>query len=220
MLLQLGKNTVVIILLALMGAVTVTSCKKEDVAERLVGRGGADVNDSDYAAITIGGKEYTTVKIGTQTWTEMNYDGETGIKPSQAKPSYGKYYTFSQVKAVELPEGWRIPSENDYYKLLSSQSIEIQNGKVVNPEAVKRLTSTDYWLHTPGNNKSGFNAQPAGYVIDSQLAAPGILAEFWTANGTTISIQENINPGELRLLYYAGDNSNTNKFTVRFVKDN
>jgi uncharacterized protein (TIGR02145 family) len=220
MLLNITKNIAVILLLTFAGSAAFTSCKKETITENPSGRAGGDVDEGDYGEIIIEEKKYSTVKIGNQIWTEANYDGKAGIKLTDAPSHYGKYYTFSEAKAVVLPEGWRLPTENDYYKLLDSQKIKIENRRVINPEEIKRLTSKNHWLHTNGNNKSGFNAQPAGYVIDSQLAAPGILAEFWTANGTTISIQESITVGELKLLFYAGDNSNTNKFNIRFVKDN
>src|SRR3990170_7087933 len=68
------------------------------------------------AGVKIEGKNYPIVVIGTQTWTAVNYDGPGGVPydENNSKPEYGKYYSKSELTSIALPEGWRIPNQQDY----------------------------------------------------------------------------------------------------------
>lgn len=126
----------------------------------------------------------------------------------------------AEARAVALPTDWRLPTDDDYYALLTSQQIVLEAGKATNSETIKRLISTQGWRNIIGNNKSGFNAEGAGYVTNTKPGAVGLLAEFWTADNKTFSIQEGANASLLKVLFYGADYTNTNKFTLRFVKNN
>jgi uncharacterized protein (TIGR02145 family) len=171
--------------------------------------------------ITISGKEYPTVKIGTQTWTSVNYDGPGGVSydATNSKPQYGKYYSKLELAAITLPEGWRIPTQEDYTKLAEHHGISLPSHGT-HTTAVKTLTSTTYWNHVPGTNTSGFNAYPAGYAFGDMFPDDGDIAEFWTSEGITLSIQEGgADLASLRMVFYDSSNSPDFKFNVRFVKD-
>ncbi|MDB5154527.1 MAG: hypothetical protein JWR54_3278 [Mucilaginibacter sp.] len=62
------------------------------------------------ASVTISGKAYGTIIIGSQTWTTQNYDGPGGVANAQ-ESSVGKFYLSSELSSIELPTGWRIPIE-------------------------------------------------------------------------------------------------------------
>jgi len=196
-------------LLTLSIFILITACKEDDET----------VSPADV--ITIEGIEYSTVTIGTQTWTASNHAGAGGIRYDEvnSKPEYGKYYTYDEVKAFTLPEGWRIPAMEDYKTLAAAQGIVVPSHGT-HTEGIKTITSTTNWKNTPGTNTTGFNALPAGYSFNNSSPMDGDIAEFWTAEGNTMSIQEGANPNSLRILFYGGSSDAIYRFNVRFVKDN
>jgi uncharacterized protein (TIGR02145 family) len=171
--------------------------------------------------VMIGGKEYAIVKIGNQTWTASNYAGPGGVNydGTNSKPEYGKYYSKTELDAIEIPAGWRIPTVEDYTALAQTYGIPIPSTTGYG-EAIKALTSTTNWKHVQGTNTSGFNAFPAGYVFGASGPLDGDIAEFWAAGGITFSIQEaGLNLSSLRLTFYDSSNSPDYRFNVRFVKE-
>lgn len=177
-------------------------------------------NQPETGTVTIDGKQYGTVKIGTQTWTTVNFAGGNAGKPYDAantRPLYGRYYTYTEVQALQLPAGWHVPTKQDFIKLTTANGISSANGDITNRPAIKNLTSTTGWLTLPGNNQSGFNALPAGYMFREGQAVEGELAEFWVANGETFSIQES--PGDLRIRYFNNSSEPEYRFNLRLVKD-
>jgi len=188
--------------------VLATACKDDDPAP------------ASPESITIDGKVYEIVKIGNQTWTAANYAGAGGVAYDavNSKPEYGKYYTYAEVKAITLPPGWRLPTKEDYIALAKFYDITVPS--YGNTEAIGKLTSTTHWNHVHGSNASGFNAHPAGYRLGDSPAIDGDIAEFWTAEGVTLSIQEaGTNLSELRILLYESTTSDDYRFNVRFIKD-
>src|SRR5688500_1131369 len=100
-----------IFLLMLSASVAFTSCSKNN-----------DPTPEESNTVEIAGTTYQTVKIGTQTWTTVNYNGTGGVNYNDGAndPTYGKLYSFQEVKAISgLPSGWRVPTEDDVKKLLS-----------------------------------------------------------------------------------------------------
>jgi uncharacterized protein (TIGR02145 family) len=172
--------------------------------------------------VTIEGTVYSTVTIGTLMWTSTNYEGPGGVQydASNSKPEYGKYYTLAEVNAITLPEGWRIPTEEDYRALAEQVGITTIPTTLVDSEKVGKITSKDHWNNTTGTNATGFNAYPTGYIFGNSLPIDGDIAEFWTAGGLTFSIQEaGANLSSLRMTFYQSDTSPDYRFTVRFVRD-
>lgn len=204
------ETTVILIALS-----TIISCKK-------------DKKDPDFVEpdrtgkIVISGIEYPTMETGNMVWTCANYKGEGGIVYSGTanKPEYGKYYTFSEMESVALPEGWRVPSEADFRELAKSVGIIFNNNSTVtNPEMIKKLASKTHWKNVPGDNSSGFNAYPGGYSVNNQPPLDGDLGEFWISDGKTFSIMESGNLSTHRILFYAKTNQPLDRFNLRFVKN-
>jgi uncharacterized protein (TIGR02145 family) len=171
--------------------------------------------------VQISGNTYTTARIGSKTWTIENYDGSGGITydASNSKPEYGKYYTYDELKAIVLPDGWRIPTLEDYSTLAEANGITITNQFAIS-EDIKALTSTTNWKNIQGTNTSGFNAHPAGYSFNNSAPIDGDIAEFWADNQITFSLQEGADKVRMRLLFYDSSNSPLYRFNVRFVRDN
>lgn len=176
--------------------------------------------ESPLEQVTIEGKQYPVVKIGNQLWTASNYEGPGGVSYDalNTRPEYGKYYLKSELDAIDVPAGWRIPTLEDYSLLAHSYGITVPS-KISDGEAIKALISTTNWNNAQGTNTSGFNAYPANYIYDDSNPIEGDIAEFWTANGETFSIQEaGENLSSLRIALYQS-NYPEYRFNVRFVKD-
>jgi uncharacterized protein (TIGR02145 family) len=178
-------------------------------------------NVAPDTGVTIEGKKYPTVVVGTQIWTSANYAGPGGVGSDEnnSKPEYGKYYSMAELASITLPEGWRIPSQEDYTKLAQFYGITPPSHGP-DTEKIRSLISESNWNNVSGTNAFGFNAYPAGYVYGTSLPTYGDIAEFWASEGKTLSIQEaGATLTSLRLVFYQSDNSPNYKFNVRFVKD-
>ncbi|WP_462264399.1 FISUMP domain-containing protein [Mucilaginibacter sp.] len=194
--------------------------------------------------VTIGGSEYSTVVIGTQTWTAVNYNGSGGYNYNNSSVSdvnYGKLYTLAEAKAISLPSGWRLPTKADAEVLLKTQGnlstitsngieYEILNNQVF---STKLFRSTAGWSVNTGTNATGFNAYPAGYATtDLKFSGLGLSTDFWTSTAYasttypkaqyTLSIYaENLNSSVTETIGLGvtlyGDKGLS---SIRFVKDN
>lgn len=177
-------------------------------------------SESPLQQVNIGGKEYPFVKIGSQLWTTSNYEGPGGVTYDElnTRPEYGKYYLKAELDAVVVPSGWRIPTLEDYTKLAQYHRVPLPS-KLGEGEPIKALISITNWNNAKGTNASGFNAYPANYIVGNSNPIEGDIAEFWTADGETFSIQEaGSSLSELRIALYDSD-SPEYRFNVRFVKD-
>lgn len=170
--------------------------------------------------VLINNKEYPIAIINNQVWTTVNYEGPGGLsyKTGSEKPEYGRYYTFEEAKAITVPAGWRLPTQQDYVTLAESQGVVFTNNRATSQEAIKKLASTTNWRAIPGTNTSGFNAHPAGYSFQNGEAMDGDISEFWTADGTTFSIQESATGKTHNIVFYGNDGAGY-RFNVRFVKN-
>jgi uncharacterized protein (TIGR02145 family) len=155
----------------------------------------------------IDGNVYKTVKIGNQTWMAENLN-VTSFKNGEAitqapdketwdflwkggeesmfanfnfepvsKKAYGKFYNIFSVFDPRglAPEGWRIPTEKDWIILMN-----YINAKKTT-KSIKSLTGWRGGFENNGNgdNTTGFNAQPIGY-LDSSWDNTFRFANFWS----------------------------------------
>ena len=197
----------IVVSVLLLSIVTLTSCDDEST-------------DSPVQHVTIEGKQYPFVKIGNQLWTASNYEGPGGVSYDalNTRPEYGKYYLKTELDAIVLPAGWRIPTLEDYTQLAQSYGIPVPS-KLSDGEAIKALISTANWNNAKGTNTSGFNAYPANYIFNDSNPIEGDIAEFWTVNGETFSIQEaGTNLSSLRISLYQSNHPGY-RFNVRFLRD-
>lgn len=142
-------------------------------------RSGSVVNDID-------GNEYNTVTIGTQVWMSEDlkvtrYNDGTPIpqvtrnedwaslttpaftwynNDDTNREEYGALYNWHAVQTGKLcPEGWRVPSDEDWIELISAYESNSKAGGALKEEG------TDHWRspNSGATNESGFTALPGGY---------------------------------------------------------
>jgi uncharacterized protein (TIGR02145 family) len=187
--------------------------------------------------VNIGGKDYSTVVIGNQTWTTVNYDGPGGIVgPNLDESIYGKFYTIAESQAITLPSGWRMPTQADFTALMKTQgpvSVDA-NGKIALTATASHLRSiSNVWFTSIiGDNKSGFNAQPGGfgYVENNYFLYQTGTAYFLSSTPNSTHANTNlflIIDGAITIggvvdgaYIYPKEYIINGSFALRFVKDN
>ncbi len=105
------------------------------------------------------GKYYKYAYIGNTRWMaeNLNYGNDSLGKCSwdddENCSENGRYYTYEESRTV-CPDGWRLPTENDF-----SELIENVGGSA---NAAVYLRSTEWGGDLPGINAYGFSAKPTG----------------------------------------------------------
>ena len=213
--------------------------------------GTSTVTDRDNNA-------YNTVKIGEQCWMKENLrtssfaDGsaiengyDKALTVEQAYyynvTDYGYHYNWTAVSSDKglCPEGWIVPSENDFNQLITYLSNN--NNCNNNSNNISKALAIDYAWKVSGtecaignnvesNNSSKFSAYPAGYICCGNSTTiqnpndPGVAACFWSSTS-----HEN---DRAYRLYLRHDNANVNgsrddnytpkseAFSVRCIKAN
>ena len=166
----------------------------------------------------IDGNEYTTVRIGDQVWMAENLKvtryrngdaipGVTALEewvvletgawseydnnPENGKV-YGKLYNWYAVSDPRglAPEGWRIPTEEDWRKLEEHLGMnpdvtgEVEfRGNDANVGGKLKESGTEHWKEPNGGatNETGFSAVAGGYRDnDGPFNFFGRYASFWT----------------------------------------
>lgn len=185
---------------AVMALLMVTSCDQEGVKTSKSGY----VDPSSVVKGTMtdprDGKNYKTVTIGDQIWMAENMAFKVGNSPCyQNKESncqkYGRYYDWaSAMKAC--PSGWRLPSKDDFDKLVMSVVSEpLESDSWLLSQAkqkilIQMLNSKKGWYKN-GNGKDmyGFTAVPAGDETGNDAGLFGFRflgygAYFWSSSNT------------------------------------
>ena len=165
-----------------------------------------EIDVPDSTEITIGEHKYPIVKIGNQYWLGENLDYKadgivfndpetSGWAPGAAAWYYDKdetTYGYNGRKygllynaaardvlinnaATLLPAGWHIPSLAEWNTLASNTGGLNACGS--------NLKSTQYWS-TPGIDRYGFNAVPAGYRRSgtNPCSGSGYITWFWSSD--------------------------------------
>lgn len=105
------------------------------------------------------GKYYKYAYIGNTRWMaeNLNYGNDSLGKcfwdDDENCSEYGRYYTYEESRTV-CPDGWRLPTENDF-----SELVENVGGS---ENAAVYLRSTEWGGDLPGINAYGFSAKPTG----------------------------------------------------------
>lgn len=137
---------------------------------------------------------YKTVKIGAQTWFAENLNFETENSwcyKDSAKycEKYGRLYTY-EAALEACPQGWHLPSDAEWQtmeKELGMPVTETDKPGYRGAGVGLKLKSTEGWeafKNRQGNNNSGFNALPGGYMNskDSNFHYAGRLGSWWTSS--------------------------------------
>lgn len=150
--------------------------------------------------VTIGDKEYTYIQIGNLYWLVENlcyaWDGLTigSTDMSEETPlanywnrdssyeSDGLYYNLRAVTYLSdnslLPEGWRVPTYDDYVSLITTIG---GTGSDNYYTGGNKLKSTTGWTEVNGTDDFGFNGKPCGAAMfDGEQTWTKRGDEFWT----------------------------------------
>ena len=162
--------------------------------------------------VVIGGRAYPTTKIGNQIWLAENLDykfagcGIGGSTSHQSTPhawyygndeatygvsgyKCGLLYNIAAVNYIEqnksllLPEGWHIPSAEEWNTLISN----VGGSAIGSPKL--RSVSVPYAPSWNGTDDYGFSASPTGsiYSSDHNFHDISVWANYWTNSITYIA---------------------------------
>jgi uncharacterized protein (TIGR02145 family) len=131
-------------------------------------------------------EEYRWIGIGDQIWMIDNLRFKTNDQvislnnDESTVPKYGRFY-FIEDALVSCPQGWHLPSNEEFNQLIEFVAIEREFG-FFNYEAL--LKSVSGWSQdTNGNNYSGYNHLPAGdWYIRDEFLGLGDGGYHWTSS--------------------------------------
>lgn len=170
------------------------------------------------------GNTYQTVHIGSQEWMAENMRCKTTLdntmafrdsslhylsltepiayqyknNPENATNRYGYLYNWTAANNI-CPDGWRLPTQDDFDTLEQYLGGLDQYRLEENPyQIAKALADSIGWDHSrqtnvPGNqpelnNSTGFSALPAGYY-DGIFEGRGHETTFWTSTDMPASME-------------------------------
>jgi len=193
-----------------------------------------DYDGNWYGAVVIGDQVWLGENLktthdnnGTAISLESTYSGVTKCmyKPSNDVDTYGYLYTLAAATDI-VPTGFHLPSRADFTKL--SNYIRTRE-KYLNGSSThdaKAIASSSLWSSSSvddaigndltQNNKTGFNAIPAGYVPSSSGWRPTYLNQscsIWCTDGNfTVNKDSNV-------IFTTGSIVATRGYSVRCISD-
>lgn len=145
------------------------------------------------------GKTYRTRRIGDMEWFRQNlaYEG-TGTSYRDAKAMtdiFGRYYTWDEALTA-CPDGWRLPSEEDWRNLACEiagddniglyEQFHGIGGKMMTDAKFNGTIMWEYWPAVTITNESGLSMIPVGFANISGTTKDFIgvyeYAAFWTSS--------------------------------------
>jgi len=179
------------------------------------------------------GVEYYATKIGNQVWTTSNWacdkyaDGSMidscFIYQDKASnlSSFGRLYTYDVLKAKNIaPEGWRVPTEADWFKLINeiggefSAGNQLKNGNFLGPD-----TSIDYVDRYNFSIQSTGMRNAEGTYFHAANKTPSSYAYFWGMTEKNKGEAFRIHCSYMYGGCYFGTSTTKNAYSVRLVKD-
>jgi uncharacterized protein (TIGR02145 family) len=189
--------------------------------------GGSSSSDGSHGSFTYEGKEYKTVKIGTQNWMadNLNY-AANGSKCYDDDPAncaeYGRLYNWALAKTV-CPGGWHLPSASDWDILMEYVQTDNESDYVPGYAASvagQYLKAASGWDNRGnGENKYDFTALPGGYGDSDGTFSLGALGYWWSSR------ELDSDSAYYRYMSYSNDYTfwevaeKSNLYSVRCVQD-
>lgn len=156
-----------------------------------------NIKPTDKSIITADGEEYYYTRIGDLDWFRQNVrDFSMGYSYSDSKALdkvMGRYYNWKQAQVV-CPDGWRLPSEEDFASLAKalgcSDAAPFQDFKGLAGDLMANATFLGkrmwtYWRNVDITDKSSFCAIPTGYVVEGsshKFKDFNVRSFFWTSD--------------------------------------
>nr|WP_319266666.1 FISUMP domain-containing protein [uncultured Draconibacterium sp.] len=134
--------------------------------------------------------EYPVVNIGELSWIYTNFrgdDGEPGIFERSVTPELteelGYFYRYDAAMRIasSLPDGWRLPSVDDFLYLASLF------GGVSNCGPALKSTDLQFWNSPNGTNISKFNARGSGISQQGNESGTFGAAYFMTSTAPRVN---------------------------------
>lgn len=188
---------------------------------------------TNYGTVTdVDGKVYYTTLIGNQEWTVENWacdkyaDGTSmdscfvyGDNDANLS-AFGRLYTYDVIKKKNIaPEGWRVPTKEDWQKLLNTLG-----GEFVAGNKLKRADFLGPDVKVDFPDPYNFSATPTGMrnvvgtYFHGKAASTDSYAYYWS------STSENSEAFRVYISYlyngcYQGTSITGNAYSVRLVRD-
>lgn len=195
--------------------------------------------DTDVFVDSRDGKNYYYKTIGTRDWFVKNLAWEGAGSSFQdcevMDGIYGRYYTWTEA-LTSCPDGWRLPSDEDWLDLASAGGYAGTDGTADFIGAAGSIMADarfngekmwEYWPAVKITNRTGFAALPAGYCTIGDSVSYGHdfeYAVFWSSESSKSDDGENM--GIYRMIYVNRPDImrgalNTDNFgaSVRCVRD-
>ena len=162
------------------------------------------------------GHVYHYVTAGDRDWFSQNLSWQgTGV-PFMSSPAtagmFGSFYTWNEAMSGQVcPEGWRVPSHEDWESLATALNdgrplpfIDNWAGIGAKLSADARMNGDRLWPYSPDNahtNDIGWNAMPMGWTYFSTNEFTGMNAYgcWWSAT------EKNATQGFYRYIWYDRD---------------
>lgn len=186
--------------------------------------------------VNIGGRDYPYVQIGNQLWIAENLDwkfsgcgiGNHTMTTSSSEAcyynddeatygvngnKYGLLYNWCAINYIEqnkstmLPDGWRVPSINDYVVLTSFVGNDASS-----------LKATTWRGAFPGTDTYGMTLYPSGgyYGVFADL---NDFCNLWTTSGNGSDAYYTMLGYDSNNIRYNSQTSKQNYMSLRIVKD-
>jgi uncharacterized protein (TIGR02145 family) len=174
------------------------------------------------------GKNYKTVKIGSQTWMaeNLNYATSSGswcYDDNIANcAKFGRLYTWEAAKTA-CPIGWHLPSDDEWHKLalfIDPTSVRDRIESHLAGGELKNINGWDY-PNSGATNSSGFSALPGGnrnyYGAFLYLGSSG---NWWTSSEfKSYPFCRSMHHDDSSLIEFFGNKTNNDAISVRCIKD-
>ncbi len=141
-------------------------------------------------------QKYQVAAIGGQIWLAENmrnfsFNHISANNDASNDKIYGLLYTWDKAKTV-CPEGWHLPSHNEFITLRANSNLDIANGPFLN-----LIAKSPLWANfiNEGRDGLGFSSLPAGLYGNNGPFNFTKAAYYWTS-----SIKEDDD------VYYFGNN--------------
>jgi uncharacterized protein (TIGR02145 family) len=144
---------------------------------------------------------------GVPAWCYYNNNPDNGVR-------YGKLYNWFAVNDPRglAPEGWKIPSDEDWTRLT-----DFLGGEIV---AGKKMKSTEFWADNKGTDESGFSGLPGGdRNSNGKFFRVGKYGYWWSSTESSPNTAWNhylsCDYGSVFRIYY----NKADGFSVRCLRD-
>jgi uncharacterized protein (TIGR02145 family) len=142
------------------------------------------VEDPDIESLTVSGRSYNVITIGSQTWMAYN-SSISGSSSVCGNPVYhedtdsssldGRLYTHQGALNCACPTGFHLPTDDEW------QTLEQTLGMSEELSGQNEYRGSDEGAQLRPNGGSGFRARLAGVQADGVYFGFGTRTSFWTA---------------------------------------